>query len=110
MHSAAQVALVKVFEKIIKVDGEGREEGADVNLGGGVVFCRLLAPIMQVGFVLGRGGMNLERIRHETGALVKVLPRDQMPPCACPGDELIEVVLLFSARISVVELFLFWCS
>lgn len=110
MHSAAQVALVKVFEKIIKVDGEGREEGADVNVGGGVVSCRLLAPIMQVGFVLGRGGMNLERIRHETGALVKVLPRDQIPPCACPGDELIEVVLLFSARISVVELFLFWCS
>lgn len=97
LHSAAQVALVKVFEKIIKVEGEGKEEGADVNVGGGVVFCRLLAPSMQVGCVLGRGGMNLERIRHETGALVKVLPRDQMPPCACPGDELIEISGTFSA-------------
>ncbi|KAL2516134.1 RNA-binding KH domain-containing protein [Forsythia ovata] len=97
LHSAAQVALLKVFERIIKVDEEGKEERPDVIVGGGVVCCRLLAPSIQVGYVLGRGGINLDRIRRETGALVKVLPRDQMPPCSFPGDELIEISGTFLA-------------
>lgn len=57
----------------------------------GFVACRLLAASSQVGCVLGRGGKIVEKIRQESGAQVRVLPKDQIPACAAPGDELIQV-------------------
>lgn len=75
------------------VDEAGEAEKG--NNGGGLVCCRLLAATSQVGCVLGRGGKIVEKIRHESGAHVRVLPRDQIPPCASPGDELIQVMNYF---------------
>lgn len=60
----------------------------------GLVVCRLLAPSNQVGRVLGRGGKVVEKIRQESMAHVKVFPKDQIPACASPGDELIQVIRL----------------
>jgi len=39
----------------------------------------------------------VERIRHESGARVRVLQYDQIPACAFPGDELIQITGNFSA-------------
>ncbi|PHU01037.1 hypothetical protein BC332_30824 [Capsicum chinense] len=67
--SQAQRALIRVFERILKVDEEGNAEGEgrkDIN-----VVCRLLAPSYQVGCVLGRGGKVIEKIRLESGAQVR---------------------------------------
>ncbi|KAL6996113.1 hypothetical protein U1Q18_006252 [Sarracenia purpurea var. burkii] len=107
--SQAQQALVRVFERILKVDeerngvsaengnGEGNKEGGSNKGGGdgatpqGPVVCRLLAPSNQVGCVLGRGGKIVEKIRHDSGAQVRVFPKDQIPACAYPGDELIQI-------------------
>ncbi|XP_060172978.1 KH domain-containing protein HEN4-like isoform X2 [Lycium barbarum] len=97
--SQAQRALIRVFERILKVDeernavqfeGEGKKDECSV-------VCRLLAPSNQVGCVLGRGGKIIEKIRLETGAQVRVLPKDQMPACASPGDELIQITGNYSA-------------
>lgn len=41
----------------------------------------------------------MEKIRQESGAQVRVLSRDQVPPCASPGDELIQVVVLPSVLL-----------
>lgn len=72
---------------------EESERGNDVTDGsGGFVACRLLAATSQVGCVLGRGGKIVEKIRQESGAQVRVLPKDQIPVCAAPGDELIQVI------------------
>lgn len=97
--SQAQRALIRVFERILKVDeernaeGEGRkDECSDVSGPQGVVVCRLLAPSNQVGSVLGRGGKIIEKIRQEAGAQVRVLPKDQLLACASPGDELIQAM------------------
>lgn len=100
--SQAQRALIRVLERILKVDeegnavqseGEGRkDEFSDVRSPQGVVVCRLLAPSNQVGSVLGKGGKIIEKIRQETGAQVRVLPKDQLPACALPGDELIQAM------------------
>ena len=49
--------------------------GEDMGLGR-TVCCRLLAGSNQVGCVLGRGGKIVEKIRQESGAQVRVLPRD----------------------------------
>lgn len=93
--SAAQVALVKVFERMLKVDEErGAEERREIGNGtegSGFVVCRLLAPSNQVGSVLGRGGKIVEKIRQDSGARVRVLPRENLPGCASPGDELIQI-------------------
>ncbi|GJR38205.1 KH domain-containing protein HEN4 isoform X1 [Tanacetum coccineum] len=85
--SPAQSALVKVFEKIMKVEEEGD----------GTVVCRLLAGGNQIGCVLGRGGKIIEKIRVESGAQVRVMPKEQVPECANPGDELIQMAGKYSA-------------
>ncbi|KAE9468053.1 hypothetical protein C3L33_00038, partial [Rhododendron williamsianum] len=103
--SQGQQALVRVFERIAEersgvssTESEFEERdggGGHNNIGGGgegAVVCRLLAPSSQVGCVLGRGGRIVERIRHDSGARVRVLQYDQIPPCALPGDELIQAV------------------
>lgn len=100
--SQAQRALIRVLERIWKVDeegnavqseGEGRkDEFSDGRSPQAVVVCRLLAPSNQVGSVLGKGGKIIEKIRQETGAQVRVLPKDQLPACALPGDELIQAM------------------
>lgn len=102
--SQGQQALVRVFERIAEersgvssTESEFEERdggGGHNNIGGGgegALVCRLLAPSSQVGCVLGRGGRIVERIRHDSGARVRVLQYDQIPPCAFPGDELIQV-------------------
>ncbi|PSS07244.1 KH domain-containing protein [Actinidia chinensis var. chinensis] len=103
--SPAQQALVRVFERILKVDEERSGVSADTETseekkeGGGnigPVVIRLLAPSNQVGCVLGRGGKIVERIRQDSGAQVRVLPKDQIPACAYPGDELIQITGNFS--------------
>nr|CAN62067.1 hypothetical protein VITISV_030085 [Vitis vinifera] len=90
--SPAQQALVRVFERILKVDEEREEKEKKEDLGNVAVCCRLLAPSNQVGCVLGRGGKIVEKIRQESGAQIRVLPKDHIPACASPGDELIQVV------------------
>uniref|UniRef100_A0A803M9S3 K Homology domain-containing protein n=1 Tax=Chenopodium quinoa TaxID=63459 RepID=A0A803M9S3_CHEQI len=91
--SIAQAALVKVFERILKVD----EERSEKNESEKNEICRLLAPSNQVGCVLGRGGKIVEKIRQESGAQVRVLPREQLPACASPGEELIQMAGNFQA-------------
>lgn len=91
--SPAQQALVRVFERILRVDEEREEKEKKVDLSNVAVCCRLLAPSNQVGCVLGRGGKIVEKIRHESGAQIRVFPKDHIPVCASPGDELIQVVL-----------------
>ncbi|KAI3962775.1 hypothetical protein MKW98_029934 [Papaver atlanticum] len=123
--SPAQKALIRVFERILKVDeekvgGSGGGESSEDGGGGGVeeeekekllsgtttsttaqnlnsVVCRLLAPSNQVGCVLGRGGKIVEKIRQGSGAQVRVLPKDHIPVCAIPGDELIQITGNYSA-------------
>ncbi|KAI7737965.1 hypothetical protein M8C21_004927, partial [Ambrosia artemisiifolia] len=109
-ESLAQKALVRVFERILKVDeerskmnkeeGENGEDNTGDGSGGipqGPVVCRLLAASYQIGSVLGRGGKIIEKIRLESGAQVRVMPKDQIPECAFPGDELIQMAGKFFA-------------
>ena len=75
------------------MDEERKENQKKDDLSNVVVCCRMLAPSNQVGCVLGRGGKIVEKIRQESGAQIRVLPKDQIPACASPGDELIQVLL-----------------
>ncbi|CAN0839851.1 KH domain-containing protein HEN4 [Linum grandiflorum] len=85
-------ALVRVFEKIVKGDSV-EELGEEV-----VVVGRVLVGNDQAACLFGRGGNVLEKIMVESGAQqVRLLPRDQIPPCAAQGDELILITGSYSA-------------
>ncbi|KAK7349083.1 hypothetical protein VNO77_06160 [Canavalia gladiata] len=86
-ESPAQVALIRVFERMVDEDTKTSNSASS---------CRLVAPSHQVGCVLGRGGKIVEKIRQESGAQVRVLPKDQLPHPP-PGDEFIQITGNFTA-------------
>ncbi|PHT64873.1 hypothetical protein T459_29298 [Capsicum annuum] len=82
--SRAQEGLVRVYERILQIEGSG---GAEKN---GSVGCRMLAISSQIGALIGKGGVIVDGIRKSTGAKIKVLNKEQLPPCAVPEEELIQ--------------------
>ncbi|KAA8530735.1 hypothetical protein F0562_005331 [Nyssa sinensis] len=80
--SQAQECLIRVFERVLKVEG----------IVDGVTGCRLLAGHGQIGALMGKGGCIVGKIRKDTGAKVKVLPAKQLPACASPAEELIQIM------------------
>ncbi|KAL6601213.1 hypothetical protein ACP70R_044433 [Stipagrostis hirtigluma subsp. patula] len=96
----APAAAVKVWERVVghRVGGNEAGEGEEEREVAGAVGCRMLAAGGQVGCVLGKGGKTVERMRQESGAQIRVFRnREQLPPCALPGDELIHISGNFSA-------------
>ncbi|GMI77437.1 hypothetical protein like AT1G51580 [Hibiscus trionum] len=94
--SPLQKAVVRVFERIVKGDAadDKETEKESENL---VVCCRMLLAYNQAACLLGRGGWFLEKTGHENGTQIRVLTRDQILPCAAPGDELLQINGNFSA-------------
>lgn len=88
--SPAQMALIRVFERILRVERNWEGIGEDEEIKGSVV-CRLLVPNGQVGCVIGKGGKIVEKIKTESGAQIRILGHEQVPACAAAGDELIHV-------------------
>ncbi|KAG6515441.1 KH domain-containing protein HEN4-like [Zingiber officinale] len=90
-HCPAQDALLKIHDRI----------AADEILRGGVVqertesddivTARILVPKNQVGCLLGKGGNIIQQLRTNTGANIRILPPDHLPPCAMGSDELVQV-------------------
>ncbi|KAI3702237.1 hypothetical protein L6452_27966 [Arctium lappa] len=86
--SAAQEALVRVYERILSV---AAETDGGYFAPGGVVSCRLLADTALVGCVIGKGGKVVEKIRKDTGCRIRIFGQDKLPPCAMPTDEMVEI-------------------
>ncbi|KAJ4964556.1 hypothetical protein NE237_016405 [Protea cynaroides] len=86
--SPAQEALIKVFDRILDVEAE--IDGV-FPPGGGVVSCRLLAAANQIGSVMGKGGKIIANIRKDSGVKISILPTEQLPACASPNDEVIQI-------------------
>ncbi|KAG4177845.1 hypothetical protein ERO13_A10G003000v2 [Gossypium hirsutum] len=94
--SPLQKAVIRVFERIVKGDAadDKESEQESENL---VACCRMLLAFNQAACLLGRGGWFLEKIGQENGTQIRVLTRDQLLPCAAPGDELLQITGNFSA-------------
>ncbi|KAK3218226.1 hypothetical protein Dsin_012196 [Dipteronia sinensis] len=89
-HCAAQDALLKVHDRIVEEDlfgGMASDEDNDNN----AVTARLLVPNNMVGCLLGKRGDVIQKLRSETGANIRVLPADRLPPCAMSTDELVQI-------------------
>eukprot|EP00249_Psilotum_nudum_P020190 c27596_g1_i3 orf=979-2661(+) len=85
----AQEALFRVHNKIVDLEGGGSEEDDDEPPK--PVSARLLVPNSQIGSLLGKGGKVIEQMRKDSGAQIRILPKNQLPACATPNDELVQV-------------------
>ena len=103
--SPAQVALFRVYACVAEAGGGGGGGGGD-GASGPAAF-RMLVPAQQIGCLLGKGGSIIKGMRDETGAQIRILPRENLPLCALEGDELVEVgsspALACSAAIRAVS-------
>lgn len=90
---AAQDALFRVFGRIVE-EGRGSDDEDDESAKQATV--RLLVPNNQIGCLLGRGGKVIEKMRTDTGAQIKILPKDQLPSCAMATDELVQIAGAYS--------------
>lgn len=89
-NSSIWKAVSLVFERMvegIEDTGEGDEES---NKSSSFVF-RLLVFSNQVGCLLGKGGSVIKRMSSESGAQIRILPKDKVPRCATASDELVQV-------------------
>ncbi|KAM2027586.1 hypothetical protein ACFX1T_019857 [Malus domestica] len=83
-------ALKLVFERM--VEGETESDGADEESNVSLTFvCRLLVLSSQVGCLLGKGGSVIKQMSSESGAQIRILPRDKLPSCAAVCDELVQI-------------------
>ncbi|KAM0936186.1 putative K domain-containing protein [Dioscorea sansibarensis] len=99
----AQDALFKVHEKLI-ADEAPNDEYIDADAP--QVMVRLLVPSDQIGCIIGKGGQIIQSIRSETGAQVRIMKNEHLPPCAINNDELLQI----SGEVSLVKKALFQVS
>ncbi len=93
--SPAQEALFRVHGRIVDAELPNQVSDEDEE-GSGSVTTRLLVPNNQIGCLLGKGGKIIEQMREETGAQIRILPKEQLPGCAVPSDELVQVMHVIS--------------
>eukprot|EP00262_Sarcandra_glabra_P005174 TRINITY_DN164_c2_g1_i5.p1 TRINITY_DN164_c2_g1~~TRINITY_DN164_c2_g1_i5.p1 ORF type:complete len:554 (+),score=98.85 TRINITY_DN164_c2_g1_i5:154-1815(+) len=101
--SPARDALFRVHERIVS-----DETAVDEDNDGGdrQITVRLLVPSDQIGCIIGKGGQIIQNIRSETGAQVRILKNESLPPCAMSSDELLQI----SGEAAVVKKALYQIS
>eukprot|EP00239_Pterosperma_sp_CCMP1384_P008297 CAMPEP_0197848946 /NCGR_PEP_ID=MMETSP1438-20131217/10553_1 /TAXON_ID=1461541 /ORGANISM="Pterosperma sp., Strain CCMP1384" /LENGTH=342 /DNA_ID=CAMNT_0043461427 /DNA_START=77 /DNA_END=1105 /DNA_ORIENTATION=+ len=82
--SAAQEALFRVHQRVY--ESEMTEEGSNTTT------TRMLVDGSQAGCLIGKGGEIIKMIREGSGAHVRILPPEEVPPCALPTDRVVQMV------------------
>ncbi|CAI0405927.1 unnamed protein product [Linum tenue] len=94
----AQHALFLVHDRVVaeELGGASDEEVEEEDELGEVqqkqVTLRMLVPSDQIGCVIGKGGQVIQSIRSETGAQIRILKDEHLPPFALTNDELLQIV------------------
>ncbi|VVB00548.1 unnamed protein product [Arabis nemorensis] len=95
--SSGQMALVRVLERIMFGDDAASADGEELDKGDSEGLCRMIVRGNQVDFLMSKGGNLIQKIREDSGACVRISPTDQIPPCAFPGDVVIQITGKFSS-------------
>lgn len=85
--SPAQDALFRVHDRVFAEEARMEDELGEPQQ----IVVRLLVPSDQIGCVIGKGGQVIQNLRSETGAQIRVLSSEHLPPCALGSDELIMI-------------------
>lgn len=80
--------------------GEGGSENGSAAAAGGQqpTGARLLVDSSQIGYLVGKGGSTIKNTCAQSGAAIKILPKAELPPCACVTDEIVQVGWLGARR------------
>ncbi|KAG6402617.1 hypothetical protein SASPL_134819 [Salvia splendens] len=89
-NSAVQKALLVVFDKMVDVFAETKE-GEEESKKPSSSVVRLLVFSGQVGCLLGKAGSVIKQMSSESGAQIRILPKDKLPSCASSSDELVQI-------------------
>nr|XP_027091610.1 KH domain-containing protein HEN4-like [Coffea arabica] len=90
--SAVQKALFLVVERMFEGDSEEKDgAGEDEGHKDTSFVVRLLVFSSQIGGLLGKAGSVIKQMALESGAQIRILPRDKLPPPASPSDELVQI-------------------
>lgn len=90
---SVQKALLLIFDKLIEGEPDTAEGDVESNKSSTFIL-RLLVLSSQVGCLLGKGGSVIKQMSSESGAQIRILPRDKLPSCASSSDELVQVILI----------------
>ncbi|KAK6160564.1 hypothetical protein DH2020_003945 [Rehmannia glutinosa] len=88
--SSVQKALLVVFDKMVDILSEKNEGDEESNKPSSTVV-RLLVFSGQVGCLLGKAGSVIKQMSSESGAQIRILPKDKLPSCASSSDELVQI-------------------
>lgn len=88
--SSMQKALLLVSEKMFEADPV-TDGGDEENNKPSTFILRLLVLSSQVGCLLGKGGSVIKQMSAESGAQIRISPRDRLPICSSVSDELVEI-------------------
>lgn len=80
-----QEALLRVLDKVYEED-LGSCDATEVK-----ATIRYLVDAVQIGAILGKGGSIIADLRQQSGAQIKVLQGHDLPLCALPTDEVVQV-------------------
>ncbi|KAJ1391951.1 K-like proteiny domain [Sesbania bispinosa] len=89
-NTSIRKAISLVFERMVEGVEDTTEGDEESNKSSSFVF-RLLVLSSQVGCLLGKGGSVIKRMSADSGAQIRILPRDKLPPCASASDELVQI-------------------
>ncbi|KAJ6391331.1 hypothetical protein OIU77_025334 [Salix suchowensis] len=96
MQKALLLVLEKMFEADLVTDG-----GDEENNKPSTFILRLLVLSSQVGCLLGKGGSVIKQMSAESGAHIRISPRDRLPKCSSVSDELVEITGEIDAAILI---------
>ncbi|GLU16002.1 hypothetical protein SLE2022_324520 [Rubroshorea leprosula] len=88
--SALQKALLLIFERIVEPEPK-KEGGVEETDKSTTVILKLLVLSSQIGCLLGKGGSVIKQMSFESGAQIRIIPRDKLPPFASATDELVQI-------------------
>ncbi|EOA36066.1 hypothetical protein CARUB_v10008567mg [Capsella rubella] len=94
--SSAQMALLRVLERIVFGDDAASADGVELDKGESDGLCRMIVRGNQVDFLMSTGGKMIQKVEEDSGATVRISSTDQIPPCAFPGDVVIQITGKFS--------------
>ncbi|PKI46961.1 hypothetical protein CRG98_032660 [Punica granatum] len=88
--ASLQKALLLVFEKLVEGQSTTEDNNGDANKSASFIF-RLLVLSSQVGCLLGKAGSVIKQMTTDSGAEIRILPKDGLPPLASASDELVQI-------------------
>lgn len=90
--SPAHAALLAVHAKLLEDENAEPGTGAAAPAPEACATVRLLIDASQSGALIGRGGEIIRSFREQSNCALRILPQEELPPCAAPTDRIVQII------------------